>query len=377
MLRKSSRCIVLYCLVFGFSKSATAQSSVTLYGLLSLGVGYVNNSGGHSAVSMIPGTAQNNRWGLRIVEDIGGGNSVVAVLENGFDLTNGTLSQGGRLFGRQAWVGIKSATYGQLTLGRQYDEVWDYLSRFQLGITNTDLAVYIGDNDNAFAVFRYSNAIKYVSPTWSGFSFAGMYAMSNAAGQFSTNSAFSLGGGYQNGPLNVGVAYVELRSPGVTPNPNGAVTNDYGGGPFLPFQNSPLSTTVGVDRQRIAGIGASYEFSKLTVNSMFTYVKYQYRDGTSLRLDDYDVNINYFISPSLIFNAGYVYTDGKLHNAPGDPRWHMASLSLDYFLSKRTDVVLAVVGLRSLGGAPAAMVLTSPSTSDRQVRVTASIRHKF
>ncbi|MBB5404632.1 putative porin [Paraburkholderia youngii] len=136
----------------------------------------------------------------------------------------------------------------------------------------------------------------------------------------------------------------------MTPNPNGAVTNDYGGAPFFPFQHSPLSSTVGVDRQRIAGIGASYAFSNITVNGMFTNVKYEYRDGTSLRISDYDVNINYALSPSLFFNAGYVYTDGQLHNAPGDPRWHMASVSLDYFLSKRTDVILSTVGLRSLGG---------------------------
>jgi len=359
------------------SKPVFSQSSVTLYGLMSIGVGYVNNSGGHDSLQVISGSVQNNRLGFRILEDLGGGTSAVATLENGYDISNGTLSQGGRLFGRQAWVGIKDTKYGQLTFGRQYDEVWDYLDRFEIGVTNNDLAIYIGDNNNGFGSFRYSNSVKYVSPTWDGISFAGMYALSNAPGQFSTNSAYSVGAGYQSGSLNVGVAYVELRSPGVAPNPSGAVTNDYGGAPFLPFEHSPLSPTIGVEKQRIAGVGASYAFKNLTLNGMFTNVNFDYLDGTSLRLNDYDVNINYYATPALVFSAGYVYTDGRLRNAPGDPHWHMASVSVDYLLSKRTDVVLAAVGLRSLGGAPAVLFVTSPSTTEKQIIVEASIRHRF
>src|SRR5471032_1747885 len=89
-----------------FSRFAYAQSGVTLYGIVDEGLMYVTNEGGHQNLKMVSGTTQNDRWGLRIVEDLGSGLSTVATLENGFDITSGALGQGGREFGRQAWVGL-------------------------------------------------------------------------------------------------------------------------------------------------------------------------------------------------------------------------------------------------------------------------------
>ncbi len=59
-----------------------------------------------------------SRWGLRGVEGLGGGYSAVFTLESGFNVRDGSSGQGGRLFGRQAFVGLK-APYGTLAFGRQ------------------------------------------------------------------------------------------------------------------------------------------------------------------------------------------------------------------------------------------------------------------
>lgn len=72
---------------------------------------------------MQSGWLAGNRWGLKGNEDIGGDFSIVFPLENGFDLNSGTLNDGGREFGRQAFVGISSTRYGSLTFGRQYDSI--------------------------------------------------------------------------------------------------------------------------------------------------------------------------------------------------------------------------------------------------------------
>jgi hypothetical protein len=48
------------------------------------------------------------------------GLSAIFTLENGFNASNGALGQNGRLFGRQAYVGLASTRYGTLTFGRQY-----------------------------------------------------------------------------------------------------------------------------------------------------------------------------------------------------------------------------------------------------------------
>ena len=73
--------------------------------------------------------AANIIGGLRLgigKEDLGGGLKAIFVLENGFNVFNGTLGQGGDMFGRQAYVGLSTAQYGTVTLGRQYDSVVDF-----------------------------------------------------------------------------------------------------------------------------------------------------------------------------------------------------------------------------------------------------------
>ncbi|MDR8963595.1 Outer membrane porin protein [Burkholderia multivorans] len=111
---------------------AHAQSSVTLYGVIDAGISYVNHSknatGGSSKLFKYDdGVAQGSRWGLRGTEDLGGGLKAIFVLENGFNSGNGTLGQGGAIFGRQAYVGLSQSQYGTLTFGRQYSFSTDVL----------------------------------------------------------------------------------------------------------------------------------------------------------------------------------------------------------------------------------------------------------
>ncbi|CAE6877384.1 Outer membrane porin protein [Paraburkholderia aspalathi] len=150
---------------------AHAQSSVTLYGLISTGIEYVSNEGGHSAAAMVSGANQNNRWGLRVIEDLGGGLKAVATLENGFGSTDGKLGQGGRMFGRQAYVGLSSDQYGTLMAGRQYDVLFDYLDRIEPQAMGPGLGTSVGSNDNVEGNFRYNNSVKYRSPNFVGLEF--------------------------------------------------------------------------------------------------------------------------------------------------------------------------------------------------------------
>ncbi len=94
--------------------SAHAQSSVTLYGIIDAGISYANNAartgGNDSLVKYDDGVAQGSRWGLKGAEDLGGGLKAIFTLENGFNSGNGTLGQGGAMFGRQAFVGLARRT---------------------------------------------------------------------------------------------------------------------------------------------------------------------------------------------------------------------------------------------------------------------------
>ncbi|CAB3745542.1 hypothetical protein LMG24238_07672 [Paraburkholderia sediminicola] len=356
---------------------AHAQSSVTLYGLISVGVEYVSNEGGHSNVKMLSGSQQGSRWGMRVKEDLGGGMSAIAQLENGFDLASGKLSQGGREFGRQAYVGISSNRFGTFTIGRQTDTFWDVLLPFYGPTFGSSLNVHVGDNDNTFGTYRFNNTVKYVSPSVMGITGEGMYSFSNQAGAFGNNRAMGLGLSYQRGALAAGLAYMSLDNPG-TANADGAVTNDYAGAPFQLFRASPLNATAGVSNERRYGGGASYSFTeKLGAAVNITQVKFEYLDSTSLRLTNYDVTLNYRVTPAFFVAAGYVYTNGRYDAAGvGNPHWHMGQISLDYFLSKMTDVYIYGVVQRA-SSTNADIYGNVKSSSPLQSIALAGIRKKF
>ena len=60
-----------------FCQTASAQSSVTLYGLISTGIVYANNQKGadkqgHATWQFASGPMQTPRWGMKGVEDLAG-----------------------------------------------------------------------------------------------------------------------------------------------------------------------------------------------------------------------------------------------------------------------------------------------------------------
>ena len=109
-----------------FATAAHAQSSVTLYGMIDAGSSIRTTSAGTATGQATSGSVNGSRWGLRGTEDLGGGLKAIFMLENGFNVMNGRLGQGGDEFGRQAFVGLSTSQFGTVTLGRQYDSVVDY-----------------------------------------------------------------------------------------------------------------------------------------------------------------------------------------------------------------------------------------------------------
>ena len=110
-------------LLAGACPWACAQSSlVTIYGIIDAAVERVSNVGPAAAsISRMPGLTGTfpSRLGFRGTEDLGDGLRAVFVLEQGFSPDTGTLNQGGRMFGRQAFVGL-SDSWGTISFGRQY-----------------------------------------------------------------------------------------------------------------------------------------------------------------------------------------------------------------------------------------------------------------
>jgi predicted porin len=142
------------------SAQEVSGSSVTLYGSLDQGIQYLSNAAvgktTHSAFQVGPGMAT-SFFGMRGTEDLGGGTGVIWNLEGGFSAQNGTSSQGGRLFGRQSYVGLEGP-YGRLTFGRQYT-----MRFYAISAINPfgDGAQGLTTLDNGIANPRADNAVSY------------------------------------------------------------------------------------------------------------------------------------------------------------------------------------------------------------------------
>src|SRR6202790_564114 len=167
-MKKQAICMTLSCL---FVAGAHAQNSVTLYGVIDEGFDYTNNVNGKKDYELQSGYAQGSRWGLKGAEDLGGGVKAIFTLENGFNVNNGRLGQGGREFGRQAFVGLSSIDYCSVTLGRQYDSMRHYVG--PLALTGTQYGgthfAHPFNNDNLNNnSFSINNSIKYQSVNYAG-----------------------------------------------------------------------------------------------------------------------------------------------------------------------------------------------------------------
>jgi predicted porin len=202
--------------------TAQAQSSVTLYGILDGGLRYQSVSlANGDAVTNIGGAygvQSGNRFGLRGSEDLGNGNRATFQLENGFDLGNGTSQQGGRMFGRQAWVGVANNSWGDVRLGRMTNLATDWLVNvvdpFGAGFGQLNM----GHAFTSGNTLRLDNTLMYRSPTVSGiqaglgYSFATGLASNGGTtgyGFETSNNTRQLTAGlkYANGPVYAAASY--------------------------------------------------------------------------------------------------------------------------------------------------------------------------
>ncbi len=134
-MAKGWRAAWLAAAAWAASCGAAAQN-VTVYGIVDAAVEHLTNVGaGGDGLTRMPGLTGTlpSRLGFRGSEDLGGGLRAVFTLEQGFGLDTGGLNQGGRAFGRQAWVGL-SGRWGTLSFGRQYTMLfWSLLDADVMG----------------------------------------------------------------------------------------------------------------------------------------------------------------------------------------------------------------------------------------------------
>jgi len=197
-----TRIAVLAAMGLVLPAAASAQSGVTIYGVVDAAVTYQThaNPAGNSLASLQQGGEgflSGSRFGFKGDEDLGGGTSAGFVLENGFLEDTGKLDQQGQLFGRRAYVHLGNDKLGDIALGRQYttsNTMLYYVDPLGVGAAPS----------NAWMVFltgqRYDNSLVY-SKTWGPVSLLAQYALGETPGKASASSSASFGLNYSAGPV--------------------------------------------------------------------------------------------------------------------------------------------------------------------------------
>jgi predicted porin len=178
---------------------AQAQSFVKIYGVADAGIVLERGGPAGSTENVSSGVASGSRLGFKGKEDLGDGTSAFFVLENGVNMDTGTAGQGGRLFGRQALVGLAGAA-GSVSLGRQYAPYYkvvrDVVDPFCTGLA--------GNAQNLFPTFtRVDNSVEYQTPKWHGVSADVLYGVGEAAADAARNRTIGASVGYDAGPLTL------------------------------------------------------------------------------------------------------------------------------------------------------------------------------
>jgi Outer membrane protein (porin) len=325
---------------------------------------------------------------LRGIEDLGSGLTAIFLFENGYSVTNGRLAQGGDEFGRQAYVGLGSRTYGTVTLGRQYDSVVDFSGRLESATQwATGYGAHPGDLDNMDNNNRVNNAIKFRSANYAGFSAGGLYSLGGVAGQFSRNQIWSVGAGYDRGPLTLGAGYLHIKDPNYSFFGNNSTSSTTASNMTGSLVYSGYASA---KTQQVITAGAAYTLGAATLGA--TYSNTQFKDigtetglaavgrGGSAKFHNAELNLKYQLTPALLLGTAYDYTHGYGVNGA---IYHQVNVGADYFLSKRTDLYLVGLyqhasGTDSTGKAARANLnALSPSSTANQLAAIAGIRLKF
>ncbi|PWF44671.1 porin [Massilia glaciei] len=182
---------------------ASAQSSVTIYGVLDAAVAYEDNGAPNGSRTVLnSGNQSSSRFGFKGAEDIGSGLKAIFNLEGGVAIDTGMGDSA--LFGRRAVVGLQGS-FGSVTLGREYTPIADVAKEsdiFGQGFYGTNLSAF----GTGRLTRRISNSVNYKSVPMSGLRVGAAYG----AGEALTGPSLDIMGisaDYTIGKFYVGAGY--------------------------------------------------------------------------------------------------------------------------------------------------------------------------
>ncbi len=337
--------------VLAASGAAMAQSSVTLFGIVDTGVGYVKNSGGDKKIGLTTSGNATSRLGFRGVEDLGGGLKAGFWLEGELQGDDGNAA--GLNFKRRSTLSL-AGNFGEVRLGRDltagYVKAINYDMFGQVGMGqflgwSQSLSDFAGDINGV----RSSNMISYYTPNFGGFTAAANYGFGENQVSNSADRYMGAYVAYDNGPLSVAFA----------------------------FDKKNL-TALGLDLDRKQwSLGGSYDLGMMKASALFQEIKLEEASILdSGKIRNWAIGLSAPVGPGTVKGQ---YASYKLRHT--DEKAHQLSLGYVYDMSKRTAVYGTVAFLKNKGMSDVALggngLALAADMGRNQSGFQVGIRHAF
>lgn len=299
---------------------ASAQSTVSLYGILGAGIRSVPNLAVSEDALTTMNDGMRSRFGFRGKEDLGRGLSSFFRLESSLRLDTGAQRDAAKFFDDKAWVGLEHVDYGSIMMGRLRTSVDEMVSgsRFEAfeGHTLGAAGGRTGRSDDAWDNAIYYNTAKL--------------------GNFRAGAGFRIGGGtvrnshgvnleYTAGPIDVGLAY-QVDGESLTSS-----KKSFGGGASYKFSSFNLfGTYVRTDdvgatdsgKGYTATIGVRVPFGPGEIRAAARKIDNKLiASSTSFAGDvdttQYSIGYHYPLSKRTSINASLIRMTRKTYNADG------------------------------------------------------------
>jgi predicted porin len=192
--------------VLAASGTAFAQSTVTMFGIVDAAVQVANGTAA-DRTAIVNSGYNSSRFGVRGVEDLGGGLKASFHLEGA--LSNDDGNAAGFNFQRRSLVSL-SGGFGQIDLGREYTpHFWNQTVYDPFGTNGAGTSAALNTVSGGGTTVRTNNAINYYTPTMGGFKLQAQIAqgeaLSSAAAPDAGNMT-SFRASYDMGKLSAAVA---------------------------------------------------------------------------------------------------------------------------------------------------------------------------
>lgn len=348
-----------------FAGVASAQSSVTIYGVVDQGIARTNGgTAGNNFLGATDGVSEawkvresrGSRLGFRGNEDLGGGLSAQFLIEHRFSPDTGAVNGGalGTFWNGGSYVQLTSAAAGSVYLGRWYTPAfWVNLKTDPFGydgvgsIGSRGFAGFLTPGPTGPGV-RTSNTVGYKTPNLGGFT-------ANLAVGLAEGSTVGRDTGfnaeYTAGPIYAGLGYEKVSGGPGTPNV-----------PATPPAVNPLVGNA-IDGNSLVNVGFAYNFGVVRPIVYFARSKTGTNNASTNKIMAFALTAP--VGPGMVKAAFYRYDPQGDDNSEDK-----LGLGYDYFLSKRTRLY-ADVGFTKKD-APAASVQPSNNTA-----YNLGVRHDF